>query len=382
MKTTNIAVVGAGPAGLSAALWLKNLGLTPIVIEREAKTGGMQNFNFLHNDWVLGQLAPTGLNMASSFDLHVKERAVDIRLQCNLESIMRANDGGFILSLNGQKTPAPKKMQSSSQVYSQSSSQVYSQSSSQVHSQSSSQVHSQSSSQVHSQSHAEKIYCDGIILANGTRYLGKEIMSHVAGVDLLERDDIIEGPYAFLDVERHKNKRVLIVGAGDNAFENAAMLLQQDCQVTIIARSAPSARSQFVDEVAVHPQSTIIDGASIMSVKKINPTEIEIDIRSNDSSKNHPLVSKNKSTLVVNQIHILAGYCSNADAVNSLMLSGIGESLDCDNNQFLLVDRLGRTNVSHIYAAGDVCNTDFPCVVSAVASGALAAKTASQDLLG
>ena len=207
-------------------------------------------------------------------------------------------------------------------------------------------------------------------------------MSHVAGVDLLERDDVIEGPYAFLDVERHKNKRVLIVGAGDNAFENAAMLLQQGCQVTIIARSAPSARSQFVDEVAVHPQSTIIDGASIMSVKKINPTEIEIDIRSNDSSKNHPLVSKNKSTLVVNQIHILAGYCSNAGTVNSLMLSGVGESLDCDSNQFLLVDRLGRTNVSHIYAAGDVCNTDFPCVVSAVASGALAAKTASQDLLG
>ena len=144
MKATNIAVVGAGPAGLSAALWLKNLGLTPIVIEREAKTGGMQNFNFLHNDWVLGQLALTGLNMASSFDLHVKERAVDIRLQCNLESIMRANDGGFILSLNGQKT--------------------------------------QSSSQSNSQSHVDKIYCDGIILANGTRYLGKEIMSHVAGV--------------------------------------------------------------------------------------------------------------------------------------------------------------------------------------------------------
>jgi thioredoxin reductase (NADPH) len=362
MKTTNIAVVGAGPAGLSAALWLKNLGLTPIVIEREAKTGGMQNFNFLHNDWVLGQLAPTGLNMASSFDLHVKERAVDIRLQCSLESIMRANDGGFILSLNGQKTPAIKKMQSNSQ--------------------SNSQVHPQSNSQVHSQSHAEKVYCDGIILANGTRYLGKEIMSHVAGVDLLERDDIIEGPYAFLDVERHKNKRVLIVGAGDNAFENAAMLLQQGCQVTIIARSAPSARSQFVDEVTVHPQATIMDGASIVSVKKINPTEIEVDIRSSDSSKNHPLVSKNKSTLVVNQIHILAGYCSNADTVNSLMLSGVGESLDCDSNQFLLVDRLGRTNVSHIYAAGDVCNTDFPCVVSAVASGALAAKTASQDLLG
>jgi thioredoxin reductase (NADPH) len=339
MKSKTIAIIGAGPAGLSAALWLKNLGLTPIVIEREAKTGGMQNFNFLRNDWVLGQLAPTGLQMADSFDLHVKERAIDIRLQREIDSIMSIDDGGFTLSLN-RSANAETEVQN------------------------------------------EAVSCDGIIIANGTRFLGREIISHVPGMGQLETIDVIEGPYAFADIELHKNKRVLIVGAGDNAFENAAMLLQQGCDVAVVARSTPKARSQFVDEVVVHPQAKIMKSASIISIKKINATEMEVIVRARDESTVPQKNSLVNNTVIVDQIHILAGYCSNADAVVSLMRSGTGESLGCDDAQFLTTDRLGRTNVPHVYAAGDVCNTDFPCVVSAVASGALAAKTASQDLLG
>jgi thioredoxin reductase len=347
MKPTTIVIIGAGPAGLSAALWLKNLGLTPIVIEREAKAGGMQNFNFLHNDWVLGQLAPTGLHMADSFDRHVKARAIDIRLECEVDSIVPSDSGGFSLSL--------KKFIGIEDVA----------------------LDSQKKPRRDVQNNA--INCDGIILANGTRYLGKEIMSHVQGVDQLVHDDIIEGPYAFADIERHKNKHILIVGAGDNAFENAAMLLQQGCQVTVVARSAPKARSQFVDEVIKHPRATIMNATSVKSIKKNHTKKIEITFFVSDFSQKQSPVSHE---IVVDQIHILAGYCSNADAVNSLMLSGVGEALRCDDKQFLLVDRFGRTNISHVYAAGDVCNTDFPCVVSAVASGALAAKTVSQDLLG
>jgi len=347
MKPTTIAIIGAGPAGLSAALWLKNLGLTPIVIEREAKTGGMQNFNFLHNDWVLGQLAPTGLNMADSFDQHVKERAVDIRLQCEIDSIVPSDNGGFFIGL--------KKFVGTGESI----------------------AISQKNPQRDDQKNT--ISCDGIILANGTRYLGKDIMSRVQGIDQLAHNDIIEGPYAFANIERHKNKHVLIVGAGDNAFENAAMLLQQGCQVTVVARSTPKARSQFVDEVIKHPEATVMKNSSVISVKKKHTSEIEVTLSVGDSLQKKSVIPHD---VVVDQIHILAGYCSNADTVSSLMLSGVGESLSCDDNQFLLIDRLGRTNVARVYAAGDVCNTDFPCVVSAVASGALAAKTISQDLLG
>jgi thioredoxin reductase (NADPH) len=350
MKAMTIAVIGAGPAGLSAALWLKNLGLTPIVIEREAKTGGMQNFNFLHNDWVLGQLAPTGLNMADSFERHIKERAIDIRLRCAIDAIKRVDDGGFSLDL--------KKI---------------------IHSDES-LVDNQKKNRKDTQK--ETMHCDGIILANGTRYLGKEVMFQVQGIHQLEHNDIIEGPYAFADIERHNNKRVLIIGAGDNAFENAAMLLQRGCHVTVVARSTPKARSQFVDEVIAHPKAVIMEKASVISVEKNHSNEIKVAIETSGIAQKNQNSSSVNNIILIDQIHILAGYCSNVDTVNTLMSSGVGEVLRCDENQFLLVDRLGRTNILHVYAAGDICNSDFPCVVSAVASGALAAKTVSKDLLG
>jgi thioredoxin reductase len=346
MTSATIAVIGAGPAGLSAALWLKNLGLRPVVIEREAKTGGMQNFNFLQNDWVLGQLASTGLQMANSFDQHINEKAIDIRLQREINSIIPAAEGGFTLSL--QKTTSPEKSLPETQKKSQ----------------------------------REDVSCDGIILANGTRYVGREIISHVPGVDQLEDKAVIEGPYAFADMQQCQNKRVLIVGAGDNAFENAAMLLQQGCHVTVVARSTPKARSQFIDQVVAHPHAIIMENASVLSIKKNNVTDIEVVVRSDGIVKNCQKSSLITRTMLIDKIHILAGYCSNADTVSSLVLSGVGESLHCDDSQFLIIDRMGRTSIPYVYAAGDVCNTDFPCVVSAIASGALAAKTASQDLLG
>lgn len=331
MKKITIAIIGAGPAGLSAALWLKKLGVTPVVIEKESITGGMQNFNFLNNDWVLGQVAATGVQMAKTFYQHVRNENIDVRTHTSMHNISVVNDGGFSISLldvNGQETT---------------------------------------------------LVCDGIVLANGTRYIGKEILSGLIdkeNLSLFEKA-IIEGPYTFLEIEKLQNKHVLIVGAGDNAFENASMLLKQDCRVSIVARSTPKAQSQFVDEVVAHPNATVFEHASLSSLFCVDPAS---------QSETKKIVAKiNVETgsceLDVDRIHILAGYQANTDSVALCFLLGLGKHLACDDNQFVLVDSFGRTNINRVYAAGDICNIHFPCVVSAIASGALAAKTISQDLL-
>jgi thioredoxin reductase len=43
------------------------------------------------------------------------------------------------------------------------------------------------------------------------------------------------------------------------------------------------------------------------------------------------------------------------------------------------VDDAGRCGLSGLYAAGDVCNPRFPSVVSAIAHGAVVAKTIELD---
>lgn len=325
MKAINVVVIGAGPAGLSAALWLKNLGFVPIVLEREAVLGGMQNFNFLANDWVLGQIDVTGVDIAQQYQQHMLNEKIDIRTQQIIKAITKTDEGYGVDVLAEDSAVS------------------------------------------------QAIHCSAIIIANGTRYVGQEILSHCADFSAVDTSLIIEGPYAFVDgadKNNSGNKKILIVGAGDNAFENALMLLEKGCSVWMVARSKPKAQNKFMDKVMGHNRFTLFEYAEIANV-----VQRQRDDRATLS------VSVADLVIDVDSIHILAGYQSNAKSVCDLVQDGVGQALLVDDNYFLQVDNAARTNVPFIYAAGDVSNTLFPCVVSAVASGALAAKSISNDFL-
>jgi thioredoxin reductase (NADPH) len=45
-------IVGAGPAGSSCALWLKQLGFSPVIIDRNDQCGGLQLLNPYLNTWI------------------------------------------------------------------------------------------------------------------------------------------------------------------------------------------------------------------------------------------------------------------------------------------------------------------------------------------
>jgi thioredoxin reductase len=309
-----VVVIGAGPAGLSAALWLKNLGFTPVVIEKKSITGGMQNFNFLNNDWVLGQADVTGVDIAKNFDAHIAKEEIDLRLNESVEQvIMSDNDVRVVLA-------------------------------------------SQSS-----------IHACAIIIASGTRYRGREILPLDCGV--MVDDAIIEGPHAFLHIDTLVQKKIIIIGAGDNAFENALLLLEQECYVTMLARSLPTAQSRFLETVLDHPNFTLLTHAVIH------------DITKKDGMLIATVENDQVYQIKADRLHVLAGYQANTDRLPAVISSGIEQQLQYDEKGFLVVDACGQTNVKNIYAVGDVCNTQFPCVVSAIASGALAAKIISQNVL-
>jgi thioredoxin reductase (NADPH) len=322
IKTLFVAVIGAGPAGMSAALWLKNLGLTPIIIEKESEAGGMLNFNFLQNDWVLGQENATGVSISHAYYQHILNEHIELRLQTNITAITRHADT-FCLRLSSGSDDV-----------------------------------------------IDNIYCRAIIFATGTRYVGREILAHCQGFGSVDQSKLIEGPYAFLEVDRLCKKSVLIVGAGDNAFENALMLLDKGCHVFMASRSLPRAQAKFLDAVMGHVDFTLL---SYAEVESFSQSEEQLQIKVVD-------VEGAACLLRIDFVHILAGYKATADAIVDMLDSSLGE-LTVDKQKFMVVDGLGRTNIPYIYAAGDICNRQFPCVVSAVASGALAAKTISQDFL-
>ncbi len=326
MKNNKVVVIGGGPAGLSAALWLKNLGFMPVVLEKEPRTGGMQNFNFLPNDWVLGQLDSTGVGIAKHFQQHIDSESIEVHVGCELvymQPVNNVSDTGFDISvtINGE-----------SQV----------------------------------------ITCRAIILANGTRYRGRDVLA-CDGLDAVAEKYIVEGPYCFNDIESLDSQRIVIVGAGDNAFENALMLLEKNCQVFMVSRSIPKAQTKFTDKVIGHPNFSLFESSKITSVSVVNSAK---------NRESHRLsVSFGQKELLVDKIHVLAGYQPNSEEMCSIISSGIGQSLQCDQQGFVIVDESNRTNIPNIYAAGDICNKQFPCVVTALSGGALAAKTISQDVM-
>ena len=67
MKEADVAIIGGGPAGMSAALWCADLGLRAVLLERSTALGGQvaNIFNPISN--YLGLAAANGAELLEHF---------------------------------------------------------------------------------------------------------------------------------------------------------------------------------------------------------------------------------------------------------------------------------------------------------------------------
>ncbi len=317
-----VAIIGAGPSGLSAGLWLKNLGFEPTILEKKQRAGGMQNLNFLGNTWVVGQPAVTGVQLAQRFVEHSISSGVALQLGVDLFSIQPSLSEGVTLFWRIE-------------------------------------------------SEVVSVRYAALVIATGTRYRGEQILQEALGDAVLSRELIACGPYAFQNIEALEGKRVLIVGAGDNAFENARLLLDVGAHVSLVARSLPRAQKQMRELVIGCAGSEVLEYARIVQVRQANHGLI-VQIET----------PKGVLTRAADRLHVLAGYVPNSDLLDHVMSPEWISCVPRDVHGYIQVDSWGRTSAPSIYAVGDVCNPDFPCVVSAIAQGAKAAKAIELDLRG
>lgn len=317
-EAPQVCIIGAGPAGLSAALWLHNLGLRVTVLEQAAQAGGMQQLNFLANDWVLGQPGLSGPELAHRFVAHVAGHK-EICLSCGRVPayIARAGHGGFRVGL----------------------------------------------------SDGEILDCAAILLATGTRYRAEETMAQVGGFAVC-RERFTFGPHTFRNLDRLAGQRVLIVGGGDNAFENARFLLARGCRVTLAARSALRAQRAMRLAVQAESECRILCPARLRHVA-MHGDEIVATLTAGDVRMQEEAYDR---------VHVLAGYQPNTSFLHECMEPGSLQSLVFDASGYLKADAACRTGCAGFYAAGDVCNVTHPCVVTALAAGAQAARSIELDL--
>jgi len=90
-------IVGAGPAGVSCAIWLARLGLSPVVVEAGARVGGLVAGNPFADEWNATLPGQTGVQVAANLAESLERAAVPVRLQAPAAGVRRRDDSVEVL---------------------------------------------------------------------------------------------------------------------------------------------------------------------------------------------------------------------------------------------------------------------------------------------
>ena len=80
MKTENVAIIGAGPAGIAAGIQLKRYGIIPVIFEKDKPGGLLRNANLVENypgfpDGI------SGLELANLFVMQLNKESLNIIIE-------------------------------------------------------------------------------------------------------------------------------------------------------------------------------------------------------------------------------------------------------------------------------------------------------------
>ncbi|MGB7207308.1 MAG: FAD-dependent oxidoreductase [Pyrinomonadaceae bacterium] len=190
----DVIIIGAGPAGLSAAIWCVELGLETIIFEKEAEPGGqlLRIFNPIKN--YLGLETANGRELRDIFVRSYAKRKPAMRLSAEI----------------AEMDPAARSIVTTS---------------------------------------GDRFTARALIIATGVR----RRKLNVPGEEMFQGKGIIES--GTNEKEKARNKTVLIVGGGDAALENALILADFASKVYVAhRRSELTARAEFMEKASNHPK--------------------------------------------------------------------------------------------------------------------------------
>ncbi len=209
----DVIIIGAGTAGLSAALWCDELGLETLVLEAKPEIGGqlLRVYNRIENH--LGARAQNGRELRDAFALQVEEHGFDLWTNVEIESVdARAKQ----ISLRS----------------------------------------------------GEKLQSICLIIATGVR----RRRLNVPGKKELAGRGVFES--ATGERELMAGRDVCVVGGGDAAAENALLLAEVCPTVTLVHRGKKlSARAEFIERLSAEHRITIFKEATLQRI--IGEAEVE-----------------------------------------------------------------------------------------------------------
>lgn len=159
-----------------------------------------------------------------------------------------------------------------------------------------------------------------------------------------------------------KNESVAVVGAGNTAMEDSLYLSNICSKVYLINRSDNfhKADNILLDQVKRKENISIITNSVITTLLQ-------------NDDKLQGIIINNKDEIKINGLFIVIGSVPNIEFAKSLNLQ--------NDKGYIIVDNKMQTNISGIYACGDIIKKDLYQIVTAASDGAIAANSVKKYLL-
>lgn len=169
---------------------------------------------------------------------------------------------------------------------------------------------------------------------------------------------------ALCDGAMYKNKMIGVVGGSDSAAKEALLLSEYGKKVFILYRG---------EKIRPEPvnMTRIQNNSKIEVVNRTNVKEIKGNKFLTHVVLDNPY--KGKKEFPLDALFIEIGHIPLSDLAKRL-------GVKLDDKGEIIIDRMSRTNVPGVYAAGDVADTEFKQAITGVAEGVTAAYSAYKYL--
>ncbi len=300
-------IVGAGPAGVSAALWAREFGLETLLLESASAPGGqLQHVYFSPRD-LAGVRAGDGAEIARVYAAQLADAG----------ALVQYDSAAIALGRVSSDQGEPTVTLSSGKV----------------------------------------LGAAAVLIATGARRRRLEVPG--------EREWEGRGASysATLDRERFAGRPMVVVGGGDAAFENALILAEAGCEVSLLVRDVPRARPQFLARVHAEPRIHLQVGQRVTAL--CGDTELRsLCVLDASGERDLPCAG----------VIIKVGVIPNTEWCR--------EGLAHDRQGYLLVDPRFATSEPRIWAAGDLTRPLLPSIPVAMSQGAQAVAVIRGALQG
>lgn len=299
-----VVIIGCGPAGASCAIWLAQLGQPCVIIERETQPFALLRSLDFNQNWVLGSRDVSTGVLATNYSDHLAHTP-------GIEVICSTQVREFVSPLDSQKV---------------------------------------------------------LVLENGRTIRSRAI---VFATGLKPRHPVqffsITGANKPLDAttltrtrSQLHGKRILILGGGDNAVENAIFLAERGNEVLLCSRSELRAGKQFRDKAAQTERLHCRVAHPIPDVSW-NPLTSHWEVQTDAS----------KLAISFDVLCVMFGFEPDDSAWKRLLASSDSRKKGVPDIPLAEAERLSG---SGIFLAGDVSDRLHPCISSAIADGVQAAR--------